>query len=190
MINARKLALIAILTSLAIGTNYAMISLTNIKLMDFIVFIGGFVLGPFWGGFMGMMCWLIYGTLNPFGFGGITLFATMLGEALYGIVGGFLGKFISKSAYEERKQNWVKRYFICCRCNYNFNLRINCNSTKPHVLHQHYKFSCYFLGGVAVFYDSTFNQQRIFFGVGSVPVMQVISKVWKGGDNRIVAIKQ
>ena len=47
--NSHKIAVVAVLIALAIATNYAMISIYNVKLMDVIVFIGGFILGPLVG---------------------------------------------------------------------------------------------------------------------------------------------
>ena len=41
--NSRKTAILAVLIAISVGTNYAMISLYNVKFMDFIVFVGGFV---------------------------------------------------------------------------------------------------------------------------------------------------
>jgi hypothetical protein len=40
---------------------------------------------------VGVLTWLVYGTLNPYGFSFPVLIATSLMESLYGIVGGLLG---------------------------------------------------------------------------------------------------
>lgn len=73
----------------AVASNYMLIGVANIKFMDLIVFTSGYLMGPMIGAFTGMLIWLIYGTLNPFGFSLPILVATMMGEALYGIAGGF-----------------------------------------------------------------------------------------------------
>ncbi|MGQ9529858.1 MAG: ECF transporter S component [Candidatus Bathycorpusculaceae bacterium] len=90
--NSRKLAIITILTALAVCTNYALVSIPNVKLMDLICFIGGFMLGPFAGAFIGVLSWLIYGVLNPRGFVLQVWVATVFSESIYGIGGGLLRK--------------------------------------------------------------------------------------------------
>jgi hypothetical protein len=88
----QTIAAITILVALAIATNYAMLPLYNIKLMDIIVFIGGFVFGPFAGASVGIFSWIVYGTLNPMGFSLNIWLATMFSEAIFGIAGGLVGR--------------------------------------------------------------------------------------------------
>jgi uncharacterized membrane protein len=88
--NTRKIAVIAVLVALAVGTNYAMTPLFNVKLMDVIVFIGGICFGPVVGALIGVISWAVYGTLNPYGFFLPIWFATMLSESIYGVVGGLI----------------------------------------------------------------------------------------------------
>ena len=88
-LDPRKISLIAILAATAIATNYLMIGTLNIKLMDLIVFTSGYLMGSVMGAITGGMVWLVYGTLNPFGFSLPVFISTVIGEALYGIAGGF-----------------------------------------------------------------------------------------------------
>lgn len=90
--NTVKVATITILVALSISSNYALVSLHNVKLMDFITFIGGFLFGPLVGAFVGVLSWSIYGVLNPYGFVPQIWVATMFSEAIYGVAGGFLHK--------------------------------------------------------------------------------------------------
>jgi hypothetical protein len=83
--------MIAVLTAACIASNYMLIGVVNVKFMDLIVFVAGFAFGPLTGASVGVLTWLIYGTLNPYGFSLPILVATSLGESLYGIVGGLLG---------------------------------------------------------------------------------------------------
>ncbi len=87
-INPRKIALVAVLTASALATNYLMIGTLNVKLMDLIVFTAGYILGSALGALTGGLVWLVYGTLNPFGFSLPVFFSTVLGEAMYGVAGG------------------------------------------------------------------------------------------------------
>lgn len=90
--NSMKLALIAVLAALSIGTNYAMISFYNVKFMDFIVFVAGFCFGPVVGALIGITSWTVYGVLNPLGFSLHIWLATMFSEPIYGVAGAFLRK--------------------------------------------------------------------------------------------------
>ena len=90
--NSKNLAVIITLTALAVGTNYTLISLPNVKLMDFICFIGGFLFGSLAGALIGILSWLVYGVLNPYGFVLQVWIATIVSEAIYGVAGGFLRK--------------------------------------------------------------------------------------------------
>ena len=90
--NTVKIAVIATFCALSIGTDYALIGLPNVKLMDLIVFVGGFLFGPVVGSSIGIFSWLIYGSMNPSGFEPRIWVATMLAETVYGITGGLLRK--------------------------------------------------------------------------------------------------
>ena len=90
--NVHRISLIAMLVSLSVATNYALIGVPNVKIMDFIVFMGGFCLGPLVGASIGIFTWAVYGAINPYGFIPQILLATMFSEAIYGLIGGLLGK--------------------------------------------------------------------------------------------------
>lgn len=89
---SRQLTITIILTSLAVCTNYALVAIPNVKLMDLICFFGGFLLGSIAGASIGVLSWLIYGVLNPHGFVLQVWVATMFSEAIYGVAGGLLRK--------------------------------------------------------------------------------------------------
>ena len=94
-----KIAVIATLVALSIATNYVLIGVHNIKPMDFMVFIGGFCFGSITGASIGMLSWLIYGVINPYGFVPQVWLATMLAESIYGIFGGILGKSLGTTDF-------------------------------------------------------------------------------------------
>lgn len=101
---SKALALTAILASLSVGTNYAMISLYNVKLMDLIVFVGGFCFGPLVGTSIAVISWAVYGTLNPLGFSLPIWLSTMLSETLYGFAGGLLRRGVKPNSMELKRQ--------------------------------------------------------------------------------------
>jgi len=99
--DARKISMITALTALCIATNYALVGVYQVKVMDFIVFVGGFCLGPLAGASIGIFSWLVYGTINPHGFVPQIWLATMFSEPIYGLVGGLLGKKLSSTNFND-----------------------------------------------------------------------------------------
>lgn len=92
IISTRVICLVTMLTSINLALNYAMIGIPNVKLMDLIVFLGGYLMGLIPGVLVGVLTWLVYGTLNPFGFNLIILVATCSSETIYAIFGWLLKK--------------------------------------------------------------------------------------------------
>ena len=108
---ALKVAVIACLVALSIGTNYALAGVWNVKLMDFIVFIGGFCFGPLVGVLVAVISWAVYGTMNPLGFVLPIWLATMLTETIYGMAGGLLRKGLGGNV---RGEWWKASVFFGC----------------------------------------------------------------------------
>jgi len=84
--------LIGLISALCVVTNYALLPLSNIKLMDTIVFVSGFLFGPTFGISVAVITWLIYGTLNPYGFSFPTLISVVLGEMIYALAGHLVSR--------------------------------------------------------------------------------------------------
>lgn len=80
---AKRVALLAVLAALAISSNYVLISLPNVKLMDAIVFASSMAMGLKFGAGLVILIWMVYGTLNPYGFNLPTLIIVMLSEMVY-----------------------------------------------------------------------------------------------------------
>ncbi len=87
----RRLSIVALAAALCTVTNYLLLPVQNVKPMDLIVFITGYLAGPVAGAATGVLGWSLYGTMNPNGFNLYVWMATSLGETLYGVAGGFLG---------------------------------------------------------------------------------------------------
>jgi LytS/YehU family sensor histidine kinase len=101
--NTVKIAIIVTFCALSIGTDYALVGVFNVKPMDLIVFIGGFLFGPVVGSSIGVFSWLIYGTLNPYGFEPRIWLATMFAESVYGITGGLLRKALGSTSLDSQR---------------------------------------------------------------------------------------
>jgi len=98
------------MTALCVSSNYAMIGFTNIKFMDLFVFVSGYCFGILPGILVGVFTWLLYGTLNPYGFVLPIWVATSLGEGLYGLVGGLSKKFgleVPDLSRIGKKEHWI-----------------------------------------------------------------------------------
>lgn len=85
--SSRRAALVGLLSSLAIATNYALTGLPNVNLMDLIVFLAGYSIGLLDGVAVALLSWLVYGTLNPYGFVPTIWIATSLSECLFALAG-------------------------------------------------------------------------------------------------------
>ena len=88
----RIIAIIACFSALCVATNYAMLPLLNVKLMDTIIFVAGFSFGVVPGVATALTAWLIYGTLNPLGLSLPILVTVMFSETIYGLTGWLLGR--------------------------------------------------------------------------------------------------
>jgi len=110
--NSRRIAIIAMLSALSIGTNYALLSFFNVKFMDLIVFVGGFCFGPVVGASIGIVSWAIYGTLNPLGFSLPIWLSTMFSETIYGIGGGLVRRIFISNDLSEFKNDRINIYAL------------------------------------------------------------------------------
>jgi len=85
---SRKVAAISMFTALAVATDYAMLPLANIKLMDSIVFVSALTFGLEIGVSVGALTWLVYGEVNPLGPDGGLLLVILIGsETIYAVFG-------------------------------------------------------------------------------------------------------
>jgi uncharacterized membrane protein len=99
----RKVSIITTLTALCVATNYALVGVHNVKITDFIVFIGGLFFGPLVGAFIGILSWAVYGAINPYGFVPQIWLATMFCETIYGLFGGLVGKNFALADFDSQR---------------------------------------------------------------------------------------
>ena len=88
-----RIALIPVFTALSLATNYAMIDIPNVKLMDAFVFIAAFLFGLQVGLGTAVSIWAVYGFVNPYGQDDLMLLLfLMTGECLYALAGALLSR--------------------------------------------------------------------------------------------------
>jgi hypothetical protein len=93
-----KVTIIAAFTALALATNYALIGIPNVKIMDTLVFIAAFSFGLQVGIGVAVSIWPIYGFVNPYGVDSFLMLSfLMIGECFYALAGlGLRKTFIAQ----------------------------------------------------------------------------------------------
>lgn len=186
LMNSRKVAAIVVLSALSIGTNYAMLSLFNVKFMDLIVFVGGFCFGPLVGGLIGILSWAVYGTLNPLGFSLPIWLSTMFSEAIYGVAGGFVQKMFNKPTLKGSGNSRINLGIFFGVVGVFLTLAYDIITTIAFwsTIVSQSSLVVVFLSG-APFIVAHLLSNAIFFGVGSVPAINLISKLIRGGEKTV-----
>ena len=99
-----RVALIAILAAMAIGGNYALSAIPNVELSSVMVFLSGFLFGPFIGALVAFIAMLIYQLWNPWGAFIPPIGLSVIGATIFiGILGGILGKAIQRLEYSDTR---------------------------------------------------------------------------------------
>ena len=108
-----KTTLIPAFAALSLATNYAMIDLWNIKLMDAFIFIAAFLFGLEVGLGSAILTWGVYGFINPYGQDDLILLAfLMVGECFYALSGALLshasiGRELMTASHQYRRMGLV-----------------------------------------------------------------------------------
>jgi len=81
-------ALVAVFAAISLASNYAMIGIVNVKLMDTLVFLAAFLFGLRIGVGVAVVSWGVYGFINPYGADDLILLSFLVaGECFYAITG-------------------------------------------------------------------------------------------------------
>jgi LytS/YehU family sensor histidine kinase len=101
---AIRVALIAVLAAMAIGGNYALSAIPNVELSSVMVFLSGFLFGPFIGAFVGLIAMSVYQLWNPWGGFYPPIGIAVIGcTILIGIIGGIIGRALKRLAYTDNR---------------------------------------------------------------------------------------
>src|SRR3972149_6267780 len=88
-----RIAVVAVFAALALATNYALIGIPNVKIMDALVFLAAFLFGLKVGVAVGASTWAVYGFINPQGSADLILLSFLItGECFYALAGAGLRK--------------------------------------------------------------------------------------------------
>src|SRR2546428_6453512 len=83
-----KVMITAVFTALALATNYALIGIPYVKVMDTLVFVAALFFGFRLGIGVAASVWLIYGFVNPNGVDTFLMLSfLMVGECFYALAG-------------------------------------------------------------------------------------------------------
>ena len=87
MTSTQKLTIIALFTSLIIACDYALVSVSNVKLLNTLVFCSAYSFGFKVGASIALLSELIWGIVTPNGFGGLIIPFLAGGEVLFAVAG-------------------------------------------------------------------------------------------------------
>ena len=105
--NTRSIVLASLLVAVSLGTNYLLLGIPNVKLMDVCTFLAGKHLGLLWGVVVGASTWIIWGTLNPYGISLLTTAIVIAGQSFYAVAGWGLGSFsFNGGTTDEKHPTW------------------------------------------------------------------------------------
>src|SRR5712692_3392420 len=108
-----KASLIAVFTALSLATNYAMIDIPNVKLMDALVFIAAFLFGLEVGLGSAISIWTAYGFINPYGQADFTLLLFLItGECFYALAGALLSRASVAKDLLNKAQSYGRRSLV------------------------------------------------------------------------------
>jgi uncharacterized membrane protein len=181
--NSKQIALIAVLVAVSVGSNYALISFYNVKLMDMIVFVSGFCFGPAVGAATGSICWAVYGPINPYGFSLHVWVATVVGESIYGLVGGLLGKSMRRSLTTESTGRSIDNlvFFGAFGVILTLVYDVITNIAFGYLNNWNILFSV--VSGFVPFGVMHVASNAFFFGVGCRPAITAVLEVTGGGES-------
>ena len=98
------IAAVSIITAIIVSSNYVLMGFPQIKLMDSMVFLTGYLFGVRAAVSVSILSWLVYGSINPLGTAGFPLIEVlMIGEMVYGIAGHLFRKYYNMQSKLKKK---------------------------------------------------------------------------------------
>lgn len=105
-LSTKDMAMVGMLSALAVAMGYAFIFVPNIEMVSATIFISGYFLGVSKGILVGVIAETIYSAFNPMGSGlafPYLFAAQIMGMSLFGAVGGFVGRWGNKNVFSKGK---------------------------------------------------------------------------------------
>jgi uncharacterized membrane protein len=102
----RRLAVSGGLVAAAFAIKYPLIGLPNVEPFTLAFFCVGYMFGPLWGLFVGMVGETIYATINPYGASIPPVWASqIIGMGVAGLIGGWVGLM-------KNRLNWDRKWTL------------------------------------------------------------------------------
>jgi len=120
-----KITTTSILIAIALVTNYSLIWLPQVKLMDSIIFLITFYFGLSYGLAAAIITRLIYGIINPYGFEFYTLLMVITGELFFVLAAMLFRKIVRPDDLLSNKANVFLLSFFAIFATFLFDLYTN-----------------------------------------------------------------
>ena len=105
------IAAVSIITAIIVSSNYVLMGFPQIKLMDSMVFLTGYLFGVRAAVSVSILSWLVYGSINPLGTAGFPLIVVlMIGEMVYGIAGYLFRKYYNMQSKLKKNPIEIIKY--------------------------------------------------------------------------------
>ncbi|HLI46112.1 MAG TPA: ECF transporter S component [Geobacterales bacterium] len=123
--SALKITITAIFVAIALVTNYSLIWLPQVKLMDAIIFLIAYYFGLQYGIGAAVLTRLIYGVINPYGFDFYSLLMVISGELFFVLLAGIFRKLVKPEELFANKANLFLLSFFAILATFLFDLYTN-----------------------------------------------------------------
>jgi hypothetical protein len=153
-----------------------MIGISNVKIMDLLVFVTGLTFGVVPGMSVGVLTWLIYGVLNPYGFSLPILVTTASLEALYGLAGGLLSKYGRETVSKTSVMSGVKFAILGFIITFIYDIGTNIVFAQSVGM----DITTVLISGIPFSIVHEVSNAILFF-LGVVPAVKSINRVFHGG---------
>jgi hypothetical protein len=103
----QSVAIVTVFAALAIGSDYALAGIPNVKLVDTLVFLSAYLFGFRIGASVGILSEFIWAFASPWGAPGIIAPFLVAGEVVYAVAGATAARFWSSGSFDNPGKSLV-----------------------------------------------------------------------------------
>jgi hypothetical protein len=96
---SQSVAIITVFTALAVGSDYALAGIPNVKLVDTLVFLSAYLFGFRIGASVGILSEFVWAYASPWGAPGFVAPFLIAGEVVYAVAGATAARFWSSGSF-------------------------------------------------------------------------------------------